>query len=55
MGDEDSDLSNVVDVVCKLAASIRGSSKATTTLRNDVPKPNTHSSVRAKVTSATRK
>lgn len=55
MVDEDNELSNVVDAVCNLAASIRGSSKATTALRNAVSKPNTHSSVRAKARSVTRK
>ena len=55
MVDEDGDLSNVVDAVCNLATSIRGSSKATTALRNAVSKPNTHSSVRAKARSVTRK
>ena len=34
MVDEENELSDVVDVVCDLAASIRGSSKATTDLRN---------------------
>ena len=38
-----------------MATSIRGSSKATTALRNAVSKPNTHSSVRAKARSVTRK
>ena len=55
MVDEDSDLSSVVGVVCNLEASICGSTKATTTLRNDVSKPNTHSSVRANARSVTRK
>ena len=55
MVDEDSDLSNVVGAACDLATSIRGSSKATTALRNAVSKPNTHSSVRAKARSVTRK
>jgi len=55
MVESDNELKTVVTSVCNLAASIRGSSKATTALINAVSKPNTHLSVRAKARSVTRK
>ena len=51
MVDSNEELKKITASVCKLAASIHGSVKASTTLRNDVAKANRHSIVRAKARS----